>query len=310
MILYYVYFSAQSFRFYGLCHINMIMKKILCVVLTSSDISACKRAVNSLPEHANVHVMCNSQNNRYLSELRHSDIDVPIYHSVSNGTPGCGKQSVIDHFLNTDYDYLLQIDGDDFLYLTGYDMISDYLNQKQPDVLGLLNEDILIDQNIFSCWRDFDFTAVTQSFNQDMQGMNQYFRDIFATIMQQGCVFHRILCLSKKAAGTVQYNQELPGTEDILLSAQLKLLHLQEQIQYHLIESSDIYLYHKKTNQGEGYKVLHADPDFCREQFFQEFDKQQLQLLRSTELPHTKLSEVSNRFKRLKHVKKYFKRHQ
>lgn len=285
------------------------MDNILSVVLTSDNVNACKRAVGSLPKHADVHVMCNSQNIKYFSELRHSDIDVPIYYSESNGTPGCGKQSVIEHFLNSDYDYLLQIDGDDFLYPAGYDLITKYLEEHSPDVLGLLNEDILIDQNVFSCWKDFDFSAVTQTFSQDMQSMSQYFRDIFSTIRQQGCVFHRILCLSRKAASTVIWNDQLPGTEDILLSAQLKLLHLQGKLNYHLVESSDIYLYHKKTNQGEGYKVLQSDADFCRNIFFKNFKQPDLTLLRKSELPHVKLEELSTRFRRLKHVKKHFKRY-
>lgn len=284
------------------------MDKILSVVLTSENVNACRRAVDSFPEHADVCVMCNSQNIKHFSELRHSGITVPIYYSKSNGTPGCGKQSVYDLFLSSDYDYLIQIDGDDFLYPTGYELIEKYILDNKPDVLGLLNEDIMVDENLFTSWRDYDFDKVTDSFShRDFQGMKSYFKDILSTIRQKNCIFNRIICVNKKTARLVKWDTQLPGTEDILLSAQLKLMHLKNNINYHIIESSDVYLYNKKTSQGEGFKVLHSDADFCRSIFFKHFTEHNLKMLRASELPHTSLPEISSKFRRIKYVKKQFK---
>ena len=286
----------------------MVMDRILSVVLTSENVNACKRAVDSFPDHADVHVMCNSQNIKHFSDLRHSGIRAPIHYSESNGTPGCGKQSVYDLFLSTDYDYLIQIDGDDFLYPTGYELIENYILNNKPDVLGLLNEDIMVDQNMFTCWRDFDFDKVTGSFSlNNFQEMKSYFRDILSTIRQQNCIFNRIICVNKKAASMVKWDSQLPGTEDILISSQLKLMHLKDLVNYHIIESSDIYLYNKETNHGEGFKVLHSQPDFCRSIFFKEFTETDLKLLRTSELPHTILPEISSKFRRMKYVKKHLK---
>lgn len=290
--------------------INIKVNKFLCAILTSDNIDNCIRAVNSFPPHANIVIVCNTLKNNYYKELTvHPALkDLTLVQTQSNGTPGKGKQSVIEYFLSTDFDYLIQIDGDDFLYPEGYDLVKDYVNINDVDVLGLLNEDILIDDRLFVDWRNFDFSSITSTLNlKHPEKMEKYFRDVFSLIVQEGCVFNRIICVSRKGAENISWNDKLPGTEDVLLSAQLKYLHLKGELTYHLLENSEIYLYNKQTNNGTGFKALTSDPDFCREHFFSNLTSNQISLLNKNKLPYAKHEPKRTKFSRMKYVKKLIK---
>lgn len=85
-------------------------------VLTSRNLKCVKRHFHSLPkEHTTV--IINTKDDNYASECfgwcKNNGVDVEI--TESNGMPGKGKNSVLDHFGTTDYKFMLLIDGDDFV---------------------------------------------------------------------------------------------------------------------------------------------------------------------------------------------------
>lgn len=85
-------------------------------VLTSRNLKCVKRHFYSLPkEHTTV--IINTKDDNYASECfgwcKNNGVDVEI--TESNGMPGKGKNSVLDHFGTTDYKFMLLIDGDDFV---------------------------------------------------------------------------------------------------------------------------------------------------------------------------------------------------
>lgn len=284
--------------------------KYLTVVLTSNDIYACERAVASFPETANVVIVCNTQDKDYFNQLTKSHLaeKYVILKTESNGTPGRGKQSVYDYFLCSDYEYLIHIDGDDFLYPEGYDIICNYVDERSPDVLGLLGEDVMVDDKIFSDWRNLDLSTFVQPSDiMDPVQVRQYFVDVFRLINQEYCPFHRIVCINKKAARLVQWNEQLSGTEDVLLSAQLKMLHINRELEYHLIETPDVYLYRKLTDGGTSLDVLMSDPDVTREIFFKHFTEEDVNKLRNNWMHYTKIDEKSSKFARMKYAKRTVK---
>lgn len=283
------------------------MKTFLCAVLTTSDIYACKRSLSSIPDHADTIVVCNTLDDDYYYELANSSIadTYPIIRTPSIGTPGRGKQSVVDYFLTTDYDYLITIDGDDFLYPEGYDILTTYVNNHRVDVIGLMNEDVLMDTGLFTNWRNFNFSGLTSALNiDDPIKMEQYFEDIFSLISQENCIFNRIICVSRKAANHIKWNEELPGTEDVLQSAKLKLLHIKGELIYRLLDCPDIYLYNKRTHQGTGADLLLSDPDYCRKIFFENFTDQELTKLNNSMLPFSAIASQKTDFSRIKYAKK------
>ena len=71
------------------------------------------------------------------------NIDVEIIQTVSNGKPGMGHNSVINLFKHRlQYDYMLLLDGDDFLYPSALEQLSKcFKKQKKIDMLLLKSAD-------------------------------------------------------------------------------------------------------------------------------------------------------------------------
>ena len=290
--------------------LNICMPKFLYSVLTSSDLNHCRRAVSTIPDGRNIVVVVNTQEPDYLDKVVNSDLRnrVTIVNTESNGTPGQGKQSVADYFMKTDCDYLIPIDGDDFWCEHGCEKLENYITQKQPDVVGLLNEDIFIDEKVYSSWRDLKLVDILDPLQlDDMNVVRDYFMDVTSLIRHNGCVFNRLVAFSKKACSLTLWDTELPGSEDALLSAQLKLLHLSNQLAFHLIESSDIYMYIKQTFNGTGFKLFTSDVAWCRKHFFGHFSANEIDLLKSQDLPCEVWPPAKKRFQRIKYAKKVIK---
>ena len=100
-------------------------KKFLITLLSSSNEKLLKLSYETVINQKNhnldydVIIVVNSLNSDYYSDVceEFSDFDVEIIETESNGKPGKGHNSVMDVFKNhKQYDYLIPIDGDDFLY--------------------------------------------------------------------------------------------------------------------------------------------------------------------------------------------------
>ena len=95
--------------------------KILLCPLVSYDLDRSIRAIKSCftqKDHEllyGVHVVINSQDSDFTSEISKYCEDSEIEYSItqSDGTPGNGKNSVLEIFQNSDYTHLSQLDGDD-----------------------------------------------------------------------------------------------------------------------------------------------------------------------------------------------------
>lgn len=94
--------------------------KILVAVLTSGKPEKLERCLRSVNSNSSPHeriVVINTTDAAYTSQATQIAFDhgFPVHISKSNGLPGMGKNSVLDYFLKSDSDWLLPIDGDDFI---------------------------------------------------------------------------------------------------------------------------------------------------------------------------------------------------
>ena len=102
-------------------------------VLTSRNLKCLKRHFASLPRTETT-VVINTTLDWYREEAAEwcarNKIDYVV--TKSNGYPGRGKNSVIQHFLASEYDYMVQIDGDDFLQPHGVNLYRAISASAQP----------------------------------------------------------------------------------------------------------------------------------------------------------------------------------
>lgn len=108
-------------------------------VLTTRRFACLKRHFRSLPKDQTT-VIINSTDDLYVARAyewcREEGIDVTI--TDSNGRPGKGKNSVLDHFLKSDNQYMVQIDGDDFLQPHGVNLYNWLAENDPPDGVQLV----------------------------------------------------------------------------------------------------------------------------------------------------------------------------
>jgi len=133
-------------------HILMDSQFLLCI-LTSSNEKLLKVSYNSALNQLNhnlnytIIIVVNSLNKSYYQNVcdEFKDIDVEIIETISNGRPGMGHNSVINLFKNRiQYQYMLLLDGDDFLYPSALEQLTKCFKEKKDiDMLVLKSTDKL-----------------------------------------------------------------------------------------------------------------------------------------------------------------------
>ena len=228
------------------------MPKLLTTILTSEDLPRLERCIKSLMQsEPDCMVVCNSTNSQFQidAEKLCAKFPVKFVNTESNGKLGKGKNAVLEQFTKTDYDYLFQVDGDDFVYPGAIKKVNDIINKHDFDVLALTESEV---------WDGTDLHRINEWITTDK------FRDkinkILATfdpenLMKavQNCKIgeeitddksglHRVIVWSKKAATKFRFDENLmvadsPGYLD------LKLMHLREEIKLELTNAKSIYIY-------------------------------------------------------------------
>lgn len=228
------------------------MPKLLTTILTSEDLPRLERCIKSLMQsEPDCMVVCNSTNSQFQidAEKLCAKFPVKFVNTESNGKLGKGKNAVLEQFNKTDYDYLFQVDGDDFVYPGAIKKVNDIINRHDFDVLALTESEV---------WDGTDLHRINEWITTDK------FRDkinkILATfdpenLMKavQNCKIgeeitddksglHRVIVWSKKAATKFRFDENLmvadsPGYLD------LKLMHLREEIKLELTNAKSIYIY-------------------------------------------------------------------
>ena len=129
------------------------MKNIVIFILTNNNEKLLKSVYNTVLKQKNhnltydIIIVVNSLNKNYYNDVKKEfeDIDVEIIETISNGKPGMGHNSCINLFKNRKiYDYMIMIDGDDFLYPYALNQLSKCFEKKNHlDILMLKSTDKL-----------------------------------------------------------------------------------------------------------------------------------------------------------------------
>ena len=118
--------------------------KILISILSSFNEYILLETYNSIKNQIDtkinydIIIIVNSLNKTYYNDVneKFKNIDVEIIETKSNGKPGMGHNSCIELFkIKKEYDYLIPIDGDDYLYPYAL---------KQLEKILIYNPDIIV----------------------------------------------------------------------------------------------------------------------------------------------------------------------
>jgi len=111
-------------------------------ILTSGNITCLKRHSETIPPKEQV-VIINTKDDDYarsaVKYCRKSNIE--HYVTKSDGTPATGKNSVMEKFLESDNEYMVQVDGDDIITDYGYKLYKFIAEDEDaPDLICLFNQ--------------------------------------------------------------------------------------------------------------------------------------------------------------------------
>lgn len=157
---------------------------------TVQDVRTC---LASVPRRRATRLIVNTNDDRVYSRLSSSGAKVAAIRTDSNGTPGRGKNSVLDVFLAGAWSNLLPIDGDD-LYFSGGVRAIERSMSKGTDIL----------------FGRFDLRAMDIETPQ----LASYLVDL--GLHETAEDFWRVLALSRRAAERLRYRENLHVGEDTL----------------------------------------------------------------------------------------------
>ena len=257
--------------------------KFLVTILTSSNVEITYLCYESIlnqlnhPMNYDIIIVVNSLDANFLEEikLKFKDIDVNIIQTESNGKPGKGHNSLFEIFENQkQYDYLIPIDGDDFLYPYALHQLSKIIEKSLPDLLVLQGNDILswfndstssADIYLNHCFyliKQDEYPDNKWRFNKDVVEKNSFNSNIFITPIRL------ILCNRKIFNLNIDkyYCEKCKVLDDYLFFLHFVRISLKSQLNAFIINSNHIYLYNDLSIQSvHNVYNLEQDYDYIKE---------------------------------------------
>ena len=234
--------------------------------MTSRDVSKLKRCIESvLPQTDKVVVVCNTLDFSYAEEATQlaNSYGLKCVVTESNGTPGKGKNSLKDYFLTTEFTHLIPVDGDDFLLPNAVEIISNIVESKNPDVIGLIDGLVMLGGEIMTAkeWQEHEVLfqrSVDNTEARNLKRLNLHIAKIRRISTEYDNFFNRFVLLSREATSHINYNETLTGAEDIKQSFLFKLMQQEGKINYLILSSQNIYMY-DVTDMGACFAVCKTD---------------------------------------------------
>ena len=264
---------------------NIIKSKFLITLLSSSNSELLKLSYNTIIKQLNnpfdytIIIIINSINSNYYNEVTKlfENINIEIIQTKSNGKPGMGHNSCINIFNNRkQYDYLIHIDGDDFLYPYAFHqiykaMIKTKKNNIYPDILVLQGNDLLswynesnsssdiyLNNSIYLIKQD-EYPHNKWNFNKDIVNINPFINQTFITPIRPILFSRNIFKLN------IEYFfcNDCYILDDYLFYLYFINIFITNQLNISIINSSHIYLYNDCNIQSV-QKIYNIESDYLK----------------------------------------------
>ena len=190
-------------------------------------------------------IIVNSLDKSYYNNVckRFMSINVEIIQTESNGRPGKGHNSVLELFKNrSEYDYLIPIDGDDFLYPYALQQISKILIYNPTIIVGG-NEDYICNfKNLYKVNDCYNLNHKYFLYSQPNIPIKKTFM-----LRNNGTVFRLILLHKSVFLYTKDkfYCETSTVFDDYLFYLNVLELYYKTQCSVYYITLKNIYFYYK-----------------------------------------------------------------
>jgi glycosyltransferase involved in cell wall biosynthesis len=246
--------------------------KLMTTLLTSNDVPKLARLVKSVnnvikisPIEWEVVIVVNSIHEGYYEDVCALNLPFRVVNTESNGKPGRGKNACLDVFLESDCDFVSQIDGDDFLYPSYLQSLwNHYKHYPCIDVLGVVPCDCLcnfpLEQGHY-WWVNDNYHASVWGTSMCAVTQNVGPQESHLFIDERPVSVDFIMLQSRKSA-QIKMNEDIGNGEDHAYTYKLLAEHQKGNICYFLTMSSDLYCI-DRTTEGSAQKV-HSYEDYLQ----------------------------------------------
>lgn len=244
------------------------MKKILISLLTSYNIKCLKMCYESIKNQNSTNlsysiiIVVNTLNDNYYLDVKNAFKNCEIIRTKSNGSPGKGKNSLIDLFKErTEFDYLIPLDGDDILYPCALNRLEIYM-QYNPDILMLPFTD-LISKNYPKAVQHVGISnKLYLSFNNYLDMRSQWYREKkspFELNINNINTPARLFLVSRHALNlNLYYDENMKWYDDCVTFLQIfEACIIHKSYNIFMLDDKDIYLYNRinEESASDRYKI-------------------------------------------------------
>ncbi len=228
------------------------MRKILITLLTSGKLNFLKESYNSIINQEPINIdydiviIVNTLNDSYYEEV--NKLFKNVIRTESNGYPGKGHNSCINYFKEkTNYDYLIPLDGDDFMYPFFLKNLLNYIKRPYtPDILFLPFSDNLTTK--FEKCLHYPFKECYFNFNLDfldcMNGVYKTKLSPFKHSLEYINTPARIILISRNALSiNFNYQEDCKWYDDLLPFLQIFETSILYPNKYNIYFVEDYYLH-------------------------------------------------------------------
>jgi hypothetical protein len=219
---------------------------MLVTILTTNDIARLNRCVNSFKEQTckdfELQIVVNTLNSEYEKEV------LSLYPQAivteSNGTPGKGKNSVVNIWRkNTSHEFFSMIDGDDFASPYYVESLYEHI-QLHPDIdyLGSCGTEVIRNDYTPHLWETSDrdprpSDPIADCFKKDFVKANIKGHD-------------RFVLASKRGVQYLMFFEHIKVFEDYILSLKMLQLFREKAINYYITTSVDLCIYDRSSEDS------------------------------------------------------------
>lgn len=253
----------------------MSMKTLLIAVLADRYIDKLERCLDSIDQQqykSGKILIINSLDLSFVEEAAKLAISRGWEYRVteSNGTSSKGKNTVLDHFADSDYEYLSLIDADDYLLPQASDILYKIIEKYEFDVLGLLNG-LAFNKSETISTKYF----LSDEWNQRTRIKLQSTKDIRKLIVwyeksKRILDWNRFILISKKVLPFFRFSENV-RVSDLQLCLRLKHHVNNDECKYLILESTNVYMYDIE-DIGDFGKFLQDDPGTSISTFWKELE--------------------------------------
>jgi len=237
------------------------MKKILISLLTSYNIKCLKMCYESIKNqnsknlNYSIIIVVNTLNENYFLEVKNTFKDCEIIRTESNGSPGKGKNSLINLFKErTEFDYLIPLDGDDILYPCALNRLEIYMQYK-PDILMLPFTDLISKEYPNTVQHVGINNKLYLRFNNYLDMRSQWYRDKqspFELNINNVNTPARLFLVSRHALNlNLYYDESMKWYDDYITFLQVfEACVIHKSYNIFMLDDKDIYLYNRINEES------------------------------------------------------------